>query len=95
MFPSRCIEISLEGKILKVVWILRVAPIKGIIIDASDYESCWELSGKQLLVISVQVSRLDGVCLSYDASDGVFSQSRLERFCVSQEGRRTQLHFTY
>ena len=69
-----------QGKILKVVRILRVAPIEGVIIDASDCESCWELSRKQLLVIFVQVSRRDGVCLAYDASDGVFSQYRLERF---------------
>ena len=84
-----------QGKILKVVWILRVAPIEGIIIDASDYESCWELLGKQLLVISVHVTRRDDVCLAYNASDGIFSQSRLERFSVSQEDRRTQLHLAY
>ena len=29
-----------QGKILKVVRILRVASIEGVIIDASDYESC-------------------------------------------------------
>ena len=69
-----------QGKILKVVRILRVASVEGFIIDASDYECYWELPGKQLLMIFIQVSRRDGVCLAYDASDGEFSQSRLGRF---------------
>ena len=53
-----------------------------------------ELPGKQL-VISVQVSRRDGACLSYDKPGEIFSQSRLERFCVSQEDQRVQLHLAH
>ena len=83
-----------QGKILKVIRIHRVAFVEGVIIEAFDYESCWELPFKQLLVISVLVFRRDGVCLAYDASDGIFSQSRLERLCVSQEDR-AQLHLAY
>ena len=84
-----------KGKILEVVRILRIASVVDVIVGASDYKICWEFPGKQLLVISVQFSRTDSVCLTYDASDGIFSQSRLERFCVSQEERQVQLHLAY
>ena len=74
-----------QGKILKVVRNLRVASVEGVIIDASDYQSCWELPGKQLLVISVHVSSRDIVCLAYDASDGVLARPASSAFARAKK----------
>ena len=51
--------------------ILEIVSVESVIVNASDYDSRRELTGKQFLVIVVQVARRDSVGLADDSLDRV------------------------
>ena len=55
----------------KVERILDLVSAESVIVHASDYEPRRELTGKQFLVIAIQVSGRDSVCLADDSLDRV------------------------
>ena len=55
----------------KVERILDIVSVESVIGHASDYESRRELTGKQLLVIAIQVAGRDSVGLADDSLDRV------------------------
>ena len=55
----------------KVEWILNIVSVESIIVHTSVYEPRRELTGKQFLVITVQVAYWDSVGLAYDSLDRV------------------------
>ena len=55
----------------KVEQILDIVSVESVIVHASDHEPRRELSGKQFLVIAVQVAGRDSVGLADDSLDRV------------------------
>ena len=55
----------------KVERILDIVCVESVIVHASDYEPRLELTGKQFLVIAVQVACRDSVGLADDSLDRV------------------------
>ena len=55
----------------KVERILDIVSVECVIVHASDYEPRRKLTGKQFLVIIVQVACRDSVGLAYDSLDRV------------------------
>ena len=53
----------------KVERILDILSVESVIVETSDYERRRELTGKQFLVITVQVTCRDSVGLAYDSLD--------------------------
>ena len=55
----------------KVERILDIVSVESVIVRAADYEPRRELTGKQILVIAVQVACRDSVGLADDSLDWV------------------------
>ena len=55
----------------KVERILDTVSVESVIVHASDYEPRRELSGKQFLVITVQIAGRDSIGLADDSLDRV------------------------
>ena len=53
----------------KVERILDIVSIECVIVHAADYEPQWELTSKQLLMITIQVACWDRVDLADDSLD--------------------------
>ena len=64
-------SIHAQGVMFKVEWILNIVSVESVIVHAADYEPRQELTGKQFLVITVQVACRDSIGLAYDSLDWV------------------------
>ena len=62
---------------------LDIVSVESVIVHAADYEPRRELTGKQFLVIAVQIACRDSIGLAYNSLDWV-----LESFSVGQKDRR-------
>ena len=72
----------------KVKRILDIVSVESVIVHTSDYELRRELTGKQFLVIAVQVAGRDSVGLVDDSPDLIRGYSRLKSLSVGQKDRR-------
>ena len=91
-----------HGKILKVVRILCVASVEGVISDASDYESCWELPGNGYaskfpagMVYVLHTTRLMGYLENPDSSAFARAKKTDEFSCTLRTNKTALMILTF
>ena len=71
--------------VFKVEWIFLIVSVEGVLVHASDDETRWQLTGKEVFLTAIQVTTGHGKRLADDASYGVFGVTVLECFSVGEK----------